>query len=332
MSPILSICIPTYNRQNSLSKLLNAITKNIEYIQETEEIEIIILNNNSTDDTEKVVEEFQNYLNIKYHKNSTNIGIAPNIARVTDFATGKFAWIIGDDDLLGMNSLSQIITVLKEDITYMGYCLPLLQVKATDKDKVVQLKKSDKVYSTKTISIGNEKNDYIWEELLLKSQDYHLFTSIPSMIFNREIYTRIKNETIKNKRNESFTSIQNTFPHLVVWGKMFLGKKVYVIRNVNIYFFIGEQEWIGEKKVNWLKLLFKFYVPFLEEIKNKSQYAKELVLYKRKILVNKNDLMVIIDQKLYILFFRYIFLKNVPNYKFYSRLFYKHLQRTFNLI
>ncbi len=331
MSPILSICIPTYNRHNSLRILLNSIVENLENVETKRDIEIVILNNNSTDDTEKVVDYFKNELNIIYHKNSINIGIAPNIKKVTDFATGKFAWIVGDDDLIGKNALSQILCILNKHPKYTGYVLPLYQAYAEHKEKFFQFNDINDTFFRGTISLSKDKSDFVWEELLLRSKDYHLFTSIPSMIFNREIYISIQNKVLKNFKNDSFTTVENTFPHLVVWSNMFLGKTVYLCSNVKIYFFIGEQEWIGQNNINWLRLLYQFYVPFLENIKLKSHYFRELESYKNRILLNKSDLIVFIQQRSFIFYFRHIVFKNLFYFKFYMKLMKNHLNNKFNL-
>lgn len=71
MTPILSICIPTYNRADILKKTLSEIVNNKGF---DNDIEIVISDNCSTDHTQNVVEEFiTNYSNIKYYRNEKNI-------------------------------------------------------------------------------------------------------------------------------------------------------------------------------------------------------------------------------------------------------------------
>lgn len=52
-TPLLSICIPTYNRMSYLERLVNCLTKQIAVINKEKNIvELIIIDNASEDNTE----------------------------------------------------------------------------------------------------------------------------------------------------------------------------------------------------------------------------------------------------------------------------------------
>jgi glycosyltransferase involved in cell wall biosynthesis len=63
MPPSLSICICTYNRGQSLKRTLTSLAsqKGIS----TGDVEVVIVNNNCTDETDKVIEEFRCELPIR---------------------------------------------------------------------------------------------------------------------------------------------------------------------------------------------------------------------------------------------------------------------------
>jgi abequosyltransferase len=70
--PLISICIPTYNRKKYLKQCLDSIVNQDCFTEN--QIEIIISDNDSNDNTEKLVKEYQiNYKNIKYFINDNNI-------------------------------------------------------------------------------------------------------------------------------------------------------------------------------------------------------------------------------------------------------------------
>lgn len=94
----LSICIPTYNRASHLANCLNSII--LCNSQSEFNFEICVSDNGSGDDTEAVVRHAQSFVDIKYHRNSNNIGIPRNFLQVVSMADGEFIWLIGDDDLL----------------------------------------------------------------------------------------------------------------------------------------------------------------------------------------------------------------------------------------
>ncbi len=73
-SPILSICIPTYNRAEYLARTLDSIIAQPRF-QSTGDVEVIISDNCSTDDTQNVVNKYiEQYGNkIRYFRNNENI-------------------------------------------------------------------------------------------------------------------------------------------------------------------------------------------------------------------------------------------------------------------
>lgn len=70
---LLSICIPTYNRAPYLKKCLDSLVCQPEFLKG--DVEIVISDNASTDDTCTLVTGYQRrYSNITYHRNDHNIG------------------------------------------------------------------------------------------------------------------------------------------------------------------------------------------------------------------------------------------------------------------
>ena len=95
-TPFFSICIPTYNRSKYLDKALQSVIK-----QDFFDYEIVILDNNSTDDTYLVVERYQKITSrIIYIKNSKNVGLSRNLVDCFYNARGKYLFMLSDDDLI----------------------------------------------------------------------------------------------------------------------------------------------------------------------------------------------------------------------------------------
>ena len=92
---LLSICIPTYNRPESLINCLNSIVK-----QGNKNLEICISDNCSKINIKKLIQPFKKRLNIQFNKNKKNLGFALNLLKVSEMAKGDFIWFLGDDDLL----------------------------------------------------------------------------------------------------------------------------------------------------------------------------------------------------------------------------------------
>ena len=113
---VLSICIPTYNRPRELNRLLNLLLVDLNSRSVIiEKIEIIIHDNSEGVKTEFVVREFYPYLPISYLKHDVNIGPIQNLDSVVKASSGKYCWILGDDDLYVFGALHAIIPLLEED-------------------------------------------------------------------------------------------------------------------------------------------------------------------------------------------------------------------------
>jgi len=110
----LSICIPTYNRSSYLFDTLESIVSQPEF-NDSDEIEIVISDNCSTDDTEIVVNKFLNrYPNkIKYNKNAVNI-LDRNYEKVLSMASGAMLKLNNDTLLLNQGCLSNLLSLAKD--------------------------------------------------------------------------------------------------------------------------------------------------------------------------------------------------------------------------
>jgi len=95
--PLLSICIPTYNRQKHLKTCLDRIVSQDGFDVNT--IEIVISDNASPDGTKTLVQEYQKkYTNIKYFRNEENIWANLNLFKAVEHATGEYIRFMWDDD------------------------------------------------------------------------------------------------------------------------------------------------------------------------------------------------------------------------------------------
>lgn len=112
--PIISVCVPTYNRVEYLQICLDSITRQFTDINLYRRCEIIISDNNSKDNTYGLIKKYQKkYRNIRYHKNKKNIGGDRNLYKAGTLAKGKYLWFFSDDDIFQNNSLNTVLNVIK---------------------------------------------------------------------------------------------------------------------------------------------------------------------------------------------------------------------------
>ena len=113
--PLLSICIPTYNRAHYLKECLDSIVAQFGDQEVRDNVEVVVSDNASPDNTCEVVEEYcRKFNNIKYFRNNENLGVDRNVINVVERANGEYCWYMGDDDAIGDQSLRFVIDYLKE--------------------------------------------------------------------------------------------------------------------------------------------------------------------------------------------------------------------------
>ena len=112
--PILSICIPTYNRSDYLRKCIDAIVSQKEF---DERVEIIISDNCSSDDTEEFCNSICSiYKNIRYFRNGENVA-DENFTLALQRATGLLRKLTNDTVVFKPNALSYMIRAAEENLS-----------------------------------------------------------------------------------------------------------------------------------------------------------------------------------------------------------------------
>lgn len=109
---LLSIAIPTYNRSDSLDKLLKNIIPQVQKLNGL--VQICISNNGSLDNTHKLMIDFvEKYPGmIKYNENVKNLGVDKNLIKIMEMSSGYFIWLIGDDDNIVDNGIEKVISFI----------------------------------------------------------------------------------------------------------------------------------------------------------------------------------------------------------------------------
>lgn len=107
---LISICIPTYNRPESLLNCLNSLS-----LQSKKNFEVCISDNCSKKNIARLIQPFKKKLKIRYNRNSRNLGFALNLLKVSKMAKGDFIWFLGDDDLIIKNGIEKLDSIIKKN-------------------------------------------------------------------------------------------------------------------------------------------------------------------------------------------------------------------------
>lgn len=107
---ILTIAIPTYNGSKTIVNSLSTLIPQL-----TDDVELIVVDNCSTDNTHEIVGYYSSKYNFKYIRNEKNIGADGNFLKCLKIAHGKFVMLLSDDDLIVEGGLKKIVAFLKQN-------------------------------------------------------------------------------------------------------------------------------------------------------------------------------------------------------------------------
>ena len=107
--PLVTIAIPTFNRADAYLPTTLAAASRQTYAN----LDILVADNASADDTEKVVASFRDR-RIRYHKHPTNVGAAANWNFCVDQGRGKYFLMLMDDDLIDADFVETCIKRVAE--------------------------------------------------------------------------------------------------------------------------------------------------------------------------------------------------------------------------
>ena len=121
----LSICIATFNRAHLIGATLTSIIS-----QTPDEVEIVIVDGASTDNTTQVVQEYQQkFTRIKYVRLDAKGGVDQDYCRAVQSARGEYCWLFSDDDLLKPGAVETVLTAMRQN-----YALILVNAEARNAD------------------------------------------------------------------------------------------------------------------------------------------------------------------------------------------------------
>lgn len=109
--PLLSLCIPIYNRIAFLERQFERMLEDKELF--AEQIQLIISDNCSADNLLSCCDNYQALgLHLKYHRQVTNIGPDGNFDWCFHHADGKYVWLLGSDDIPVKGFLQKLVNYL----------------------------------------------------------------------------------------------------------------------------------------------------------------------------------------------------------------------------
>jgi glycosyltransferase involved in cell wall biosynthesis len=110
VDPVLSICIPTFERAAYLERCLASLAPIAEL---PFPVEVVVSDNASTDETVEVVEAAP--VPVRLLRQDRNVGAERNVVSALRAARGRYAVYLGDDDRLLLDRVAAIVAMFEEN-------------------------------------------------------------------------------------------------------------------------------------------------------------------------------------------------------------------------
>ena len=235
----LAICIPTYNREASLSRCLTTLSS----CERIDEVSVFISDNGSDYDIRSLVAQFRSKLDLELNVFPTNQGRVLNYLKVVEMAEDiEFSWLLGDDDILLSDGLSIILNKIDEQPGIDFIYTNSYSMSESDFDKCGY----DPVRTQKTFSISNHVGNRPFLSLLSPSVSFDFLGAMFLCVFRTEYWSKNINclnlSAILDQRE--FSHYDNTFPHVKIFLEAFSGGDCYHLGSPPVTINLsGVREW-----------------------------------------------------------------------------------------
>lgn len=110
-NPLVSIALPVYNGAETVAPVVDSVLA-----QTYSNVEVVISDNASTDDTEEICRHYARHdERVLYQRHPTNVGLLNNFISAAETATGTYVRWIGDDDSLEPSYVSRTLDAFAQD-------------------------------------------------------------------------------------------------------------------------------------------------------------------------------------------------------------------------
>lgn len=103
-----SIIVPIYNEEENLRKCIESLIN-----QTYKELEIILINDGSTDNSKEIIDSYKDKRIVAIHKKNTGISDTRNIG--IDKSTGDYIMFVDSDDYLELNCIERLIETAEKE-------------------------------------------------------------------------------------------------------------------------------------------------------------------------------------------------------------------------
>lgn len=183
--PKISVVVPVYNTEKYLKKCLESIIK-----QTYQDFEVIIVNDGSTDNSQKIIDEYiGKYQNRIKCINKENGGLSSARNAGIEVARGSYIIFVDSDDYIKINLFEKLLPYIQNNIDLVKYKL----IKVNE-----EYKELEKIDGPTFDEVTGEQgfNKLVFKDILLEPACLYLY--------KRDIFTKNNFKFLGNAYHEDF--------------------------------------------------------------------------------------------------------------------------------
>lgn len=220
-APILSICIPAYNRPELLRDCLATVLPQV--ARQADRVECIVCDDASPRDPGPAIAGCAGFGPCTYHRNPRNIGSHANYLRLTnELARGEFVWLLGDDDTLKAGGLDRVLAALAEHGDRTD--LLVLNYDHTDgRHRPPPDRLAGGVGAVGATVVRRDRRSGLRRLDELLGGEGGALTPMYTLVFRRRLWAEF---AARHAHRDAYTSVVWTYPHAVLVAETMAGRPV----------------------------------------------------------------------------------------------------------
>jgi hypothetical protein len=204
-----------------------------------DQVEVWVLDNASTDDTQTVIEESRKLGPVQSCRNEWNIGPLRNVVKgPCELATGEFVWILGDHNLIRPGALQRVLQILADHPNISLFYSNFRVTRYPDNWPENALGGHDGPFHYSGNPQNQDHSVEKWNELLCAENYYGTQSYVH--IVETQIWRSYWNA---QDPGDSYLDAKSTYPHTYMLTDVCFDSPAFFIGSEQITIFNGAQSW-----------------------------------------------------------------------------------------